>query len=129
MFDLLLLENFLTYADCVHEICQQMNVYCSCEEILVRSSLSPEADLQHSDHLGQFYESSLGCHSSQLGRFRTYLPRDSMAPITRGLPNGIRGLIRRIDRGDPNDRFGVNIRNTSANPWIKPRMYADGVIC
>ena len=22
-----------------------------------------------------------------------------------------------------------DIRNTSANPWIKPRMYADGVIC
>ena len=22
-----------------------------------------------------------------------------------------------------------SIRNTSANPWIKPRMYADGVIC
>ena len=26
-------------------------------------------------------------------------------------------------------RFDVSIRNTSANPWIKPRMYADGVIC
>ena len=54
MFDLLKSEKNLIHADCVHENCQQMNVYCPCEEILVWFSLSSEADLQWTKNLQKF---------------------------------------------------------------------------
>ena len=65
--------------------------------VVVASGSSPSAYIRgHSDHLGQFYESSLGSLVTSEAWSKDW-PRCSEC---------IRGLIRRIDRGDPNDIRG-----------------------